>query len=450
MKQSILFGFLISFSFSLYAQVSYQNGQFYGVQSGTYHSSSMGALYSEQMHMDNQLFNMQMSQRMQEQQNRNTQFYQDQMNQRMENFTNNMVLMQRMQMIIQRGKAIIKSGKADNTFKPDPQFSLTKVLLQQVKTNEDREMVTKHTASYLNLYRKRIESEGFQQNNLPDAASLGFVLNFEIYTGIKPSATHLKTLKTTTTKAFLASEYFQGLSDSDKQLTYEKYGALTMYALELSKSSDPLKLKEAKQIAGAILEYLFSRPANQIVITPTAFEWKGTWLIKNGKATTDFRYADITPEEFDKLIKEFQLNSLSKEKILLYISEFEKEVAKKGGQKNDLAYALATAIHGAYYVYSNGKEFNDKQFAGVLSYAKNKVLTTPELQALDDEAKQKLYLRNVIAITDNLSRYVSNKQNGWNDLVKSNQETALSYLKNYFSPDDFTKMQLGENGFEKK
>jgi hypothetical protein len=450
MKHLVIAAFCIIAGISLNAQISYENGNFYSHQSGTYHSSSMGALYSEQMHMDNQLFNMQMSNRMQEQQSRNTEFYQNRMDRRMEDFTRNTMLMQRMQMITQKGKAIIKAGKADNTFKPDPKFSLTKTLLEQVKTNAEKELITKHTANYLALFKKKIEAEGFQQNNLPDAASLGFVLTYEIYTGTKPSATHLKNLKATTTKAFLTSEYLQGLPDSDKQLTYEKYGTFTMYALDLSKSNEPAKIKEAKEIAAVILEYLFSRPANQIVMTATVFEWKGTWVIKNGKAITNFKYNNLTSEEIDKMRKEFQLTSLKDETILLYIHEFENEMLKRGGQKNDLAYALATAIHGSYYVYSNGKEFTDKQFAGVLAYSKNKVLASPELQALDDDAKRKLYLRNVIAVTDNLSRYVSNKQNGRNDLLKSNKDVALGYLKNYFSPDDFEKMKLGENGFEKK
>lgn len=440
-KALLLLFFLLLFTTS-YTQVTREpGGLYYEATSGTYHNNSYSATVVFTQELDNQMYR-QRQKHFEERQQQNQQWYQQFWWNQWQDF-------QQAQMLKRWGESRIKAGKASTSFVPNAKYSLQNVFLEQVKTEDEKNLVIAKTKLYQDAFKKALAAYGFKVNDCADASALCFVINYETYSGKKPSTAHLQKIREFARKALLTDAYFQGLPDEEKQKVFEPRAAITMYAADIIKTGKQEDAETAKRLSGSILQYLFGKPAEQIIMTANGFEWKGDYIVKNNKGVLTFNYK---PESI-KFRNLTIINTGTLEEIAArsksLLQEFEKETLKRDGKVNDLSYAMALAITGTYYVLTDGNELNEPQFKSVLAFSKERILKDKEMQAMNDEEKQQVYVQTAIKVAYTVFNHVEAKQKGWDNVIKSNRDVAAGILNQLLAPDKIESFQMTETGLLK-
>jgi hypothetical protein len=282
------------------------------------------------------------------------------------------------------GLAIIRAGKATTRFTPSPRFNLLAYLTQRAQTPEARQQAQQYGAEASKRYHNELQARRLRENDLADGLALDFILCYEIYFRQRTTPAHLQFQRTVIAKYLLGSSLRQGADDLERQKDFEFFGALSMYAKMLSEQ--PATQAKAREIAASVLPTLWGKPIDTILLTPTGFAHKGASIIARGQATPYFTYnpALSAAQKLSQINNAPNLAATYQN----YLNVFHQEMAKRGGQKNDLASYATFSLYANYIVLAGGKELNPAQTKSLYAFVKGVVLKSPDIQAASDENKQ--------------------------------------------------------------
>ena len=335
-----------------------------------------------------------------------------------------------------KGETRIKNGQASTGFKNLPGFSLKNYLLSQVKTPDLKLKVEQFAEASFNQFTAEVRAHGLQINDIADGEALAFVIAYELYFGGKSTSAHLQWLRQKGKEGLLKDSWFQGGADEERQRQYEMYGALIMYAQMIRRKNNLASvsdLQEAKDIAAEVLRTVWGNSTDTILMTQTGFMHKGNKIIADGKATHLFAYNANLPTA-----RRMASNSKTQGLAQVYqnnLNLYYQELARRGGQRNDLAWCGTLAAYANYVVLTDGKDLNPIQLKSVYSFVKNAILKSPNVQAASDENKQ--FACEIFAINA-ASNYQSFRRDFQQYGINYQKTQAQIYLKEFFQA-------LGEN-----
>ena len=148
-----------------------------------------------------------------------------------------------------RGRAIIKSGKATNTF-PMRQFPLEKHLVIWQAAGISRAQAKAEWQVQSTLWRQEVAARRAPWGDFAALYAVAYVMAFEAYTGQKLNDAGYKAMLASTRPGFLKDAGFQGRSAQSKQELYEETMSLATNALRLRRAGD---MAGAKKEAAAFI-----------------------------------------------------------------------------------------------------------------------------------------------------------------------------------------------------
>lgn len=302
---------------------------------------------------------------------------------------------------IQIGEARIKAGKASTTFKYNPNLTLKDYLLISSDSYELRQIVEKNAEICLKLFRQKLKENRLAQNDIVDSGSLAFVISYEIYFGEKPSKAHLNWMRDKGRDILLKLPGFQGVSDDERQRTFEIFGVLTMYAKILQErglKGDKAAAAESKETAGEVLKEVWGNSVETIQMLPVGFIHKGQKLILDNQATHTFIFNPnrLTAQKLSKGNPEIE------SQYQFFLAQIYANMAEKEVPNNDLAACGVYSFSIVFPLASDIQTLNTDQSEAVSKVFRQAVLNSADIQAASDENKQMAC--EVFAIRANLFR----------------------------------------------
>jgi hypothetical protein len=159
------------------------------------------------------------------------------------------------------GEKRIKAGKASLTFIPT-QAGLER-FTKGIQFDPDEPQTLPEQITYAKNYVKRfnemLTTAGGKVNDCADAYALAYATSYMAYYGKSPDKADIKTLRQKYIEENMKSEYFQGLSDADRQWFYNSWALMSLQALDERDKADqansPRERKEAEEKAKQFAKY---------------------------------------------------------------------------------------------------------------------------------------------------------------------------------------------------
>ena len=312
------------------------------------------------------------------------------------------------------GKERILAGKASTTFTNDPRFSLRRYLIEQINdpNNQDdartkaetKQLVELQSENALHGFYTLMVQSGFKKNDFVDGVTMIFAHNCSSYIGKEIPKPFLAKQNSQIRQQLLKDEIFQGWTDKDRQTFIERNGALAFYALTLRKQSEqtnnPQIGLQSRKIAIDVFMSMFGKVPDRAILESIANGEKvnldgkkpiakvpdknsNTFRLPGAKATYIYNNQMDVPSSLSA-----NDSNHSPQELRQYLQYFYTEVAKRGGQKNDMAFVAALVVEADYYVLNDGKQLTPRQFTGAVKLLTDLILANESLQNATDMQKQ--------------------------------------------------------------
>jgi hypothetical protein len=165
---------------------------------------------------------------------------------------------------VANGEKRIKAGKANLTFTPT-QAGLERFTKGiQFEPDEPQTLPEQiiYAKNYVKRFNEMLTAVGGKINNCADAYVYAYAVSYMAYYGKNPDIADIKSLKQKYTQENMNSEYFQGLSDADRQWFYNSWALMSLQAIDerekanraTSSREREKAVKKAKEFAKSILE----------------------------------------------------------------------------------------------------------------------------------------------------------------------------------------------------
>jgi hypothetical protein len=145
------------------------------------------------------------------------------------------------------GQRIIKAGKATTTFVPS--LAGTKVTVKRfewkgpLKNNSTEQL--RYVQGLIRQFNELMKKNGYTVNNHADKDFLVYVLAYELKYNKKPDADKLKQMRQELRQGTLNSPQYQGMTNVEKQASYEEEALIVWRRLRTEKK--PSKRKQQRK-----------------------------------------------------------------------------------------------------------------------------------------------------------------------------------------------------------
>ena len=149
------------------------------------------------------------------------------------------------------GAARIKAGKATLLFTPTSAGTRATVKKFTFRT-DDPQTLPEQVALVQELISKfnlSMTEGGYKINNLADAKTLGYALSYEVFYDVKPNAAEVSEMRKNFSQKWLNDPFIQGLSNLDREYSYNFYASLAVRAIEWKGKALQAKTHQDKQSA---------------------------------------------------------------------------------------------------------------------------------------------------------------------------------------------------------
>lgn len=153
---------------------------------------------------------------------------------------------------VANGEKRIKAGKASMTFTPT-QAGLERYVKIGIQFDPDEPQTLPEQITYIKSYVKRfnemLATDGGKVNDCGDAYTLAYAISYMAYYSKSPDKADIKTLRQNYLEENMKSEYFQGLSDADRQWFYNSWALMSLQALDERDKADRATSSRERKVA---------------------------------------------------------------------------------------------------------------------------------------------------------------------------------------------------------
>ena len=353
----------------------------------------------------------------------------------------------------QLGQQKIRSGKATTRFVSSLDVTQRWInnYLQRagIASPADQQKTSRYLQNIVVQFKQQLANKSLAPNDYADGYALALTTVYEIYKGESVNQLSLKAISNQIRRDLIKSAEFQGKSDEEKQVTFERYA---VYALDTLDQYVKGNKSNASSKANFALTKLTGLGADQISITSKGIFDRNVVNGQEIRELTTFNRDNRILMSSAEMCYRHQSVGCSKYFEGL-MAEFDAEVKHRGGQTNDVAWANAMAFAFAYEIYTDGKiKLSDLQLMSVLEWMRKEISTMVDYQSLSNDEKQKYYETTALEPMWLYDAYRNGLRNGFSQYHTKGEikREAESWVALLFKPNRIEDYKLTGNGFIKK
>jgi hypothetical protein len=327
------------------------------------------------------------------------------------------------------GRRRIAAGRSSLRYTVDRTWSVTRYLVGLLNTEnpDDKALVALVQAEAepsLREFLALLTAQRRQRTDFVDAITTAFVQNVVILSGAPPPPSFVSRQEAALRSALQRDPVFQGTPDIEKQQHLDAVGAQTAFAMRAllaGRAGDAAAGVRAQQIARGILSTMLSQPVNEDVLNAIARgELPPPVASSEPPAPTVAPSGVGIPGAKDTYVYNTDLavarnvaiehpDAFTPQRAQELLDEFYREVARRGGQRNNLADVGALMAFTAYYVVSDGVELTPRQYASTRALVRRFVLQSETIQQLQSTDAQYRTEREIIFAAHNYANFLRDR-----------------------------------------
>ena len=277
------------------------------------------------------------------------------------------------------GQARIDAGRASTTFQRTTGPIAPAKYGALAPNPADRPTWTQNYIGGLESFNSAAQQYKINQNDVADGMGLALAVAYSVYSGTRIATPEQRGIFTEATRQnLLQNAIFQSYSDQDRQLIYEMHGMIAGLALRNSTAAEiadsSMLRTEALKAAVDTLTNLWPYPIGGMELTSAGFGDRGMRLVREGKATTQFR-----PSPAPLVTDPQQLDAW---RAFVRVAQAQKI------PMNDLSATMALCVLINWINARGGQPLDQQTQLWTFSGMKKIILTNPDWQRMSDADKE--------------------------------------------------------------